>query len=64
MPILSGRLDVANSAVTTTAIDVWAITVTSMSEDEQIYMTSSIQPPPFPITMSTYVTPIPSIELY
>ena len=40
-------------AVTTTAIDVWAITVSDKPKDEVVHMTSSIQPPPFKITVST-----------
>lgn len=41
--------------VTTTAIDVWAITLTTDVKDRDIHMTSSIQPPPFPIVISTFV---------
>lgn len=40
-------------AATTTAIDVWAITVSDKPKDEVVHMTSSIQPPPFKITVST-----------
>lgn len=43
-------------SVTTTAIDVWAITLTKDLKDEDIHMTSSIQPEPFPIILSTFVS--------
>ncbi|ODM21424.1 hypothetical protein SI65_02268 [Aspergillus cristatus] len=57
--------------VTTTAIDVWAITISDTPEKDEVYMTSSIQPPPFVITiitthdgkqwppMTTTITPFP-----
>lgn len=38
--------------VTTTAIDVWAITITSGQSPGPIYMTSSVEPDPFVITIT------------
>lgn len=38
--------------VTTTAIPVWAVTLSTSTTGGPIYLTSSVQPPPFGITVT------------
>jgi chitinase len=41
--------------VTTTEIAVWNVILPEETSDSIIYLTSSIQPPPFTITVTPYV---------